>query len=95
MHSTNQMLLQQQHEGVAPPSWGSGNSKHQKAKFIAMVAWSLIKDPADPELDRCDLTHQENLIGEVECLLMGSTPGSKFGEKAAELIRDIPEEQRK
>lgn len=95
MHTVNKLFLDLKHEGITPQSWGAGDSFHQKAKFIAQVAWSLYKDAADPELQNCELGHQERCIGEVESLMDGNSPGSEFGKKAALLIADIPKEQMK
>lgn len=93
MHTDNKFYLDLKHEGVTPASWAAGDQHFQKAKFIAMVAWSLFKPPTDPELPFCDLSHQERLIGEVESLMAGNKPGSAFGRKAMELIKELPEDQ--
>lgn len=98
MHSTAKMYLDRLHEGQTPPSWAKGDEFFQKAKFIATVAWSFVKDPADPELPNCDLSHQENLIGETESIMSGNKPAenSRFGYKVAELIKELkPEDIKK
>lgn len=94
MHSTTKMYMDQIHQGVSPPSWNSGDTFNQKARFIAATAWSFIKDRDDPQLPNCDITHQENLVGEVESIMMGNPPNphSKFAMKVAELLANIPKE---
>lgn len=93
MHTDNKLFLTVKHDGTAPASWAAGDTHFQKAKFIATVAWSLIKAPTDPELPLCDLSHQERLIGEVESLMAGNKPGSDFGRKAQQLMSELPKEQ--
>ncbi len=92
MHTTNKLFLEQRHGGLTPPQWSKGDTFHQKAKFIAMVTWSLVKPAGDPDLPNCDLSHQERLIGEVESLMAGNKPGSPFGEQAVKLISELKPE---
>jgi hypothetical protein len=83
MHADELKHIAARHYGDGPSSWYTGPDDYKKAAVIAAVAWSDIKDPADPELPKCDLTHRTNCIGIVESLMRGNDPDSTPFAQAA------------
>lgn len=88
-HIDQTLNVAQRHDGVVPPTWLTGDTEYQKATVIAAVAWHTIKDPSDPELTNCDLTHRENCIGVVESIMRGNEPDhTPFAQAAARLWKE-------
>lgn len=84
MHADQMQNIAKRHDGQLPPTWLTGDTDYQKAAVIAAVAWHDIKDPADPELPKCDITFRENCIGVVESLMRGNTADeTPFAQAAA------------
>jgi hypothetical protein len=92
MHTTSKMYLERLHEGTAPPSWGTGDTFFQKAKFIAATAWESIRG-TDPPLADCDLSHQETCIGIAESIMSGNKPDSTpYAQAVHQLVLQLPKE---
>ncbi len=90
MHGTQLLNIALRHDGEVPKGWLTGDTAYQKAAVLAAVAWHEVKDPTDPELVDCDLTHRENLIGIAESIIRGNMPDeSPFAQRAAALWKTL------
>lgn len=85
--NTDQILLtKMRHDGEMPASWAKGDENFQRAKVIAAIAWAEVKEDADPLLQHCDLTHQENCTAIAESIIAGNMPDdTAFAHKVAEI----------
>ena len=88
-HIDQLLNIAKRHDGEMPASWLTGDTEYQKAAVIAAVAWHDIKDPSDPELPYCDLTHRENCIAVVESIMRGNEPDKlPFAQAAFRLWKE-------
>lgn len=90
MNTDQLLLVRVRHDGEMPASWAKGSEDFQKAKVIAAFAWAAVKDEADPLLQHCDLTHQENCTAVAQSILAGNKPDdTPFAVKVAEIVNSI------
>lgn len=92
MHADQRLLVKKKFEGETPRSWFVGDTLYQKAAVLAAVAWSAIKDPADPELVNADFSFREQCIGVAESIINGAPPDSTpFANKVLEFWKQTDE----
>lgn len=92
MHAEQTQTVKRLHEGEVPRSWFVGDTLYQKAAVLAAVAWSAIKDPADPELVNADFSFREQCIGVAESILNGAPPDdAPFANKVLEFWKQTAE----
>lgn len=89
-HADQTANIAKLHDGVVPASWLTGDTDYQKAAVIAALAWHTVKEPSDPELPACDLTHRESCIGIAESLMRGNEPDhTPFAQAAFRIWKEV------
>ena len=94
LHTDSLSYAQRINDGKIPAGWSEAvDEKVAQANVIAAIAWSAVKDAADPQFPACSFAHREKLIAEVEAILKSGAPqpdaASPFTDAACALIAEI------